>query len=400
MKITGRIFESDSGKGIGNLIVKPLVREAVNNELLVESNTDLEGNFLISLEKKEYKEIFESQSELYLEVRSPDRSRILYASRDTIKVKSNSTYHYDVSLSKNVLGDLFNLSDNIHYGPRSGRLLFEILDENGAPLTGQKIVLLQEHKPNSKFQWKEITDKDSFDINLPAGVYTYQLYAKEYEVVRGGVEIFSGEVKSLPVILRRRDSSYKHQPVIERLKSTYGIDTSNLNLSDLTVQEGEKLQLNFKELRDEKSCILLETKNINELKQWTGVPDAAFNHEYPVFGKLPHLSERIFSDGERNTVGVKERTILAQIAQEYIQGNSVSVQQFEPILNKYLSEWASITLVPVFFYRVVTVNAGAVLEVGKNSSVFEADILRVHRDGIFSVVGPCKINVGTLEGFV
>jgi hypothetical protein len=93
---------------------------------------------------------------------------------------------------------------------------------------------------------------------------------------------------------------------------------------------------------------------------------------------------------------------IVAIANEYVHGNSRSVQRYESVLNdaiKLTTRNLAAKLFPLFFYRVVTIGAGATLEVGNGSAIFTCDELRIHKTGKLKPVNSVTIEIGTYTEF-
>jgi len=396
-KITGRVFEAESGTGVEYLLVKAVDKDLFYDDLVGERKTAANGSFEILYEERDFKELFEKKPDLYVVVKTPDHTRTLYSSKDKVRCEANVHEHFDIAIPKSVLGDLAP-SPTPRYGTKPGRFVTRLLDSDGKTISGRKVLIITEHKPNDKRQSRIITEDADLQVELQPGTYSYQIYVKGYDIVRGAVKIQPGKIKDFAPSLKPAEKPPGPKPLKERLM-TYGLDADKLKIQSLNLKSDEHLNLNYKKHKDSRNFSVLETTTIADLKRWVGTPDSCFRHDLPIFGQLPQLSKTVLSDEPLSSrLSATDRADLSKVANEYIHGNSLSVQQFEPVINGYLKVIGQ-ALVPVFFYNVVTIENGAVLEVGNGSSVFVADLVRIHTNGHFNIVGPCRVDVGKFEVF-
>jgi hypothetical protein len=265
----------------------------------------------------------------------------------------------------------------------SGRLLVDLRDNAGQPIKSKTLVLLAENKPALGKQYRlESEGRGDISEDFPPGAYTLQAYAAGHEVGRAFAGIEPGKTTEIKLVLP--PAKTYHKPELAKRLDIYGLSADKLKLSPLTVSSKQTVRLDYRRHEDNTNYALIRPKSVNDLKRWHGNPDGAFGHDQPRFGKLP--STRRLTEQE-----------LKDVAREYIYGNSKSVAKYGSLIDQYIAHMD--ISVAVFFYTIITINDGAILEVGNGSSVLFADILRIHKNGILSVVGDMRVDVGLYERF-
>jgi len=106
LKITGRVREAESGIGIPNLVVKAYDKDLLYDDLLGDERTDSAGKFEMLYEEEDFKEIFEKAPDLYLVIKTPDRSRVLYTSEKSVRCEADAEEHFEVTIPRATLGEL------------------------------------------------------------------------------------------------------------------------------------------------------------------------------------------------------------------------------------------------------------------------------------------------------
>lgn len=105
-KLTGRVYEAESGLGIANLVIEAFDKDLVKNDELGEAKTNSNGTFEITYTEADFKgkfEKFEGNSDLYIVVKPPDRSKILFTTEKNIRVNASANEHFDVAIPKAAL---------------------------------------------------------------------------------------------------------------------------------------------------------------------------------------------------------------------------------------------------------------------------------------------------------
>ena len=102
-KVTGRVYEIESGVGISNLAVEAFDKDIVKNDKLGQTNTDQDGRFEITYSEANFKgklEKFEGNPDLYIVIKTSDLSKVLYSSDNNIRPDASTSEHFDVAIAK------------------------------------------------------------------------------------------------------------------------------------------------------------------------------------------------------------------------------------------------------------------------------------------------------------
>jgi len=105
-QVSGRIYEAESNCGIPNLIIEAFDKDVVKNDKLGQAKTNSDGAFEIAYSEADFKgkfEIFESSPDLYIVVKTPDKSKILYSSEKTIRNNAKNHEHFNVAIPQAIL---------------------------------------------------------------------------------------------------------------------------------------------------------------------------------------------------------------------------------------------------------------------------------------------------------
>jgi hypothetical protein len=264
-----------------------------------------------------------------------------------------------------------------------GQLSVVLQDSEGKPIRLKTVLLLSEDKQALGNQYRlDSEGKEQITASFPAGSYSLQVYPVGYEVGHAFANIRAGGTTEIPFSLRPM-KEWQRPTLAERL-ATYGLHPDQIKPSDLTLQEKQRVVLDYRRYQDKAAFTLLKPTSVIDLKRWHGSVDTAFGHGQPRFGQ-------VLAPPSSTAEG------LQAVAREYIYGNSKSVVQYKGLLDEYVSR-LNIS-VAIFFYSVVTINDGSILEIGNGSSVFFCDLLRMHSNGTLSVVGDVRADIGRYERF-
>jgi hypothetical protein len=398
-KVTGRVYLQETGTGLPGLHVKAVDKDFLFDDVLGTTTTDADGRFEITYEREDFRELFEKTPDLYVVVRDPRSRRILFSSEDGVRSDAGASETVDIPLSQAVIGGSGGPDDPD--GPRQGTAKVRL--NAVAALPDEVKLFFTEHRSDNRRQHKFVVrGEKEIAVELPAGEYTMQILAKGYETVSGLAQIerdrpFAFEATLTP---RQRKSPSTFE---ERLKR-YGIDARQATLAELDVPARTTVSLDYRHDRENASFRMLQADSIDRLKEWIGSDDRRFGHESPVYGPLPEpwrLAKLAEPGRGAQSYAPDEVQAVTALAREYVQGNSRSVQSYRETLDNMirLTSRDVFKHVPLYFFRVVTIGAGATLEIGSGSAVFTCDELRIHKTGTLKPVGSVKIEIGTWTEF-
>ncbi|MDQ2632080.1 MAG: hypothetical protein M3Y75_14085 [Actinomycetota bacterium] len=270
-----------------------------------------------------------------------------------------------------------------------GRLVVTLVDERGEPAEGEGLVLALEHAPAFARQFRAEGDAHTpFELEVPAGEYSIQAAAGKASG-RTGACVEAKQTTEVRVALD--EPAPEPRTMADRLRP-YGLE-HRVDPRPLEVPCESTVVLDSRRYYDKRDFAVLMPESVDDLKRWIGTPDAAIGHDLPRFGTVPELNMK-----GKEELGQSEQEALGKIAREYIFGNSKLVAEHKGLIDRELLKWTARDIA-IFFFTVVTIDAGATLEVGNNSNVFTCDELRIHRNGTLSIVGDVKVDVGTYRVF-
>ena len=87
--ITGQVKELEAKHGIPNVAVSAFDKDLLFDDLLGEVVTDENGYFKLVYEGGAFREIFERQPDIYLQIKTQD-GRIIHATEDRVLQSGNS----------------------------------------------------------------------------------------------------------------------------------------------------------------------------------------------------------------------------------------------------------------------------------------------------------------------
>lgn len=102
-KITGKIYEAESNLGVANLFVEAFDKDVIKNDRLGRATTDKEGKFFIAYTEANFKSIFEKNEgnpDLFIVIKSPGLTQVLYTSKKDVRHDASSDEHFDIAISR------------------------------------------------------------------------------------------------------------------------------------------------------------------------------------------------------------------------------------------------------------------------------------------------------------
>jgi hypothetical protein len=136
---------------------------------------------------------------------------------------------------------------------------------------------------------------------------------------------------------------------------------------------------------------VLETQNLEQYKEWIGVPDARI--ESGLFlppRDLPQISPAVL---ERADLSLAEKKDLQRAFDYFVFGNSRVVTDYYTAISLHCSPFRA----AVYACREVEILSGASLEFTNLPSILLIDRVVIHEGGSIKFFTPSKVLVGTLE---
>ncbi len=103
MLVVGTIVEQESGKPLAGLRVRAYDKDWVFDDDLGETVTDAEGRFEISYTDVQFRDLEETQPDLYLRVYDAEGKRLLYSSEKAVRRSALVVEHYDIRIPSDKL---------------------------------------------------------------------------------------------------------------------------------------------------------------------------------------------------------------------------------------------------------------------------------------------------------
>ena len=111
-QVQGRVYEAENGSGLANLWVKAFDRDLMEDDVLGETSTDSKGYFEIQYSKQDFNAWVESNPDLYIVVKTPDRSRVLYTNKKNYRRDASDRETFEVAIPESVLQQKHSPTDD------------------------------------------------------------------------------------------------------------------------------------------------------------------------------------------------------------------------------------------------------------------------------------------------
>ena len=103
MHIVGKVVEQESGKPLAGLRVRAYDKDLVFDDDLGEAITDAGGEFDIDYMEAQYRDINETQPDVYVRVYDADGSKLLYSSEKAVRRSAQVFEHFDIQIPREKL---------------------------------------------------------------------------------------------------------------------------------------------------------------------------------------------------------------------------------------------------------------------------------------------------------
>lgn len=103
MRVLGTVVEEESGKPLAGLRVRAYDKDWVFDDDLGETRTDAEGRFEISYTDVQFRDLEETQPDLYVRVYDADGKRLLYSSEKAVRRSALVFEHFDIRIPRQKL---------------------------------------------------------------------------------------------------------------------------------------------------------------------------------------------------------------------------------------------------------------------------------------------------------
>lgn len=110
--INGKVIEQETRVGVPGLLIKAIDKDLLFDDLIGTVFTGEGGKFSLVFEQEDFSEFFEKRPDIFIKVKTPDRSRILFSSEKEIRWNVNEEEYFLIEISKKVLGNLSPTKEN------------------------------------------------------------------------------------------------------------------------------------------------------------------------------------------------------------------------------------------------------------------------------------------------
>jgi hypothetical protein len=101
MRVLGTIVEQESGKPLQGLRVRAYDKDLVSDDKLgLDATTDAAGKFEISYTEAHFRDLNETEPDIYIRVYDASGKKLLYTTEKAVRWNSKSTEVFDVKISK------------------------------------------------------------------------------------------------------------------------------------------------------------------------------------------------------------------------------------------------------------------------------------------------------------
>ena len=106
-RVDGVIREQGSGKPLPGLMVCAFDKDLVKDDYLGECETDASGQFKIRFSDADFKDVLESNPDLYLCVFVPGTREPIHDTSYAIRKYAEQVEHYEIEIPRESLGDSY-----------------------------------------------------------------------------------------------------------------------------------------------------------------------------------------------------------------------------------------------------------------------------------------------------
>jgi hypothetical protein len=191
----------------------------------------------------------------------------------------------------------------------------------------------------------------------------------------------------------------------KRRMEIYGMDESSIRYEKLYVERDTKIVLSTQK-RDKSFVepLVLRTSDLDTLKRWVGLPDKLFEqHErcalkcppVPTNWLPPGIADDVTKGDEpQQKLSARHHEAIGRATYAYLRGPSSAVARYKKNIELHFKEF----LVPLWLFREVIVEPGAVLHFGAGMHTLLASKVWVKDGGKISSSGDLTVNCSLLQG--
>jgi 5-hydroxyisourate hydrolase-like protein (transthyretin family) len=103
MRVIGKVVEEESGKPLAGLRVRAYDKDLVFDDDLGEATTDADGNFEIDYMEVQYRDLNETQPDIYVRVFDAGGSKLLFSSEKAVRRSAQVSERFDIRIPREKL---------------------------------------------------------------------------------------------------------------------------------------------------------------------------------------------------------------------------------------------------------------------------------------------------------
>lgn len=98
-RISGTVAETETGRPLPDLIVRAYDKDLLSDDLLGFTTTDAEGRFEIVYTEAEFRDVVETQPDVYLRIYDRMGRHLLHETRDSVRRNASDDERFHVFIS-------------------------------------------------------------------------------------------------------------------------------------------------------------------------------------------------------------------------------------------------------------------------------------------------------------
>jgi len=127
-KITGVIRELESNDGVPDLKIRAFDKDIVFDDILGSAVTDSNGNFDITYEERNFRQLFEGKPDIYITVSAKD-DRTIYTTEKEVRLEAGKTEHFDIRIPKSIIEGEYTNAVGIRFSRSMSGFFLENTDD-------------------------------------------------------------------------------------------------------------------------------------------------------------------------------------------------------------------------------------------------------------------------------
>jgi dienelactone hydrolase len=164
-RITGIVFEQETGQPLPNLIIRAYDKDLLYDDLLGDTTTDESGRFEIRYTESDFKELFEKRPDIYFRIYDASREHVIHATADSVRWNAGKDEFFEIGIPRHKLPpDMFS-EQNLLDGQGNIRDDFEV---------GESLLAnLQNLEPSQSYMVRLLDDdsEEIFNVSLVSNRY-------------------------------------------------------------------------------------------------------------------------------------------------------------------------------------------------------------------------------------